>query len=381
MKNSTIIFRMTNACNLDCTYCYDKLNHVTIKKENEIFNSKIPNIVSYIDKIWLNKTDQSELIFHGGEPLIINEMNYEILMNKIKKIYPNVRFSIQTNGILINQKYIDLFKKYNVHIGISLDGYDEETNKYRVYKNKKNSFNDVMKKIELLNDNKVKFGIIMTLNNSVIGNEKKLYNFIKKYKLRCNVRPAFNCSEKEIDYMSDEEYYVFFKNLFDIWINDKKTEVKLTQIKEIYDEFVKVLEPLYNTKSCSTSGNCFKNFISLDSDGNLYSCNRTYNIKEFFYGNLNEIDREQVEKQMEEKMLERKKYIENSKCKKCILYDECHGGCPANSYSLHGKFECADDEFCKAKLNIRRYITEYLDKNNIKRDFEEMKRNEQLYKK
>lgn len=375
MRNMTIIFRMTSGCNLNCTYCYDKENHIITKKENEIFKAKIPNIIKYIEKIWEDKNGRSEIIFHGGEPLIINKENYEELINKIKDIYPNVRFSIQTNGILLNEQYIKLFKKHNVHIGISLDGYDEITNKYRVYKNQKNSFNDVKKNIILLNKNDIKYGIIMTLNSSVLGNEKKLYNFIKDYKLNCNIRPAFKSNNKEIEYMTEREYYIFFKNLFDIWINDKNTEVKFTQIKEVYDEFIKVLEPIYRNKSCSTSGNCYKKFISLDVDGNLYSCNRTYNNKYFFYGNINELNKEQLDEQIEKRLDMRKQSIEKKGCKTCKMFAECHGGCPANGYLLHGTIDSVDDGFCKAKLKIRKYVESYLEENNIKKDYIEMKKN------
>ena len=95
MKNKTIIFRMTNSCNLNCVYCYDKFNHSNIKKENEKFNLKIPCIMQYIEKLWNNKNAKSEIIFHGGEPLIINEENYEKLLKNIRAIYPNSIFTIQ----------------------------------------------------------------------------------------------------------------------------------------------------------------------------------------------------------------------------------------------------------------------------------------------
>ena len=135
MKNKVIIFRMTNACNLNCKYCYDKGNHTTVSQENEEFSLMIHNIIKNINKIWKNKDSSAEIIFHGGEPLIISVQNYKRLLDNIKMLYPKVKFSIQTNATLINQEYINLFKNYNVHIGISLDGFDEYTNKYRTYRN------------------------------------------------------------------------------------------------------------------------------------------------------------------------------------------------------------------------------------------------------
>ena len=72
-----------------------------------------------------------------------------------------MRFSIQTNATLINQEYIDLFKDYGIHVGISLDGYDVNTNKYRVYKNGRNSFGDVIDKIRLLKKNNMRLILLI----------------------------------------------------------------------------------------------------------------------------------------------------------------------------------------------------------------------------
>ncbi len=380
MKNKIIIFRMTNACNLNCEYCYDKCNHITVKKENEDFSEKIPNIIKYIEEIWKEKDEKAEIIFHGGEPLVINPENYINLMEKIKEKFNKVRFSIQTNATLINEKYIEIFKKYDVHIGISLDGYDEETNKYRVYKSGRNSFKNVIEKISLLQDNNIKFGVIMTVNRTVLDNELKLYNFIKKYNLNCNIRPAFKSADNSnIDYMNEKEYYLFFTNLFNIWINDKNAEVKISQIKELKDEFIKVLEPNYCNRSCSSSECCQHNFISLDRNGNVYSCNRTYNNKKFFYGNLQKNSMQQIEEKINKLCEERKEYIRSSKCHNCILYTECYGGCPANAYSLHNKINSLDDEYCNAKIKIRMYVKEYIEKHNLNNEYKEMKENGELY--
>ena len=238
-----------------------------------------------------------------------------------------------------------------------------------------------MKNIKLLKENKVNFGIIMTITKSSLGYEKELYEFISKNNLKCNIRPAFRCDNASLDYMTNENYFEFFKRLFEIWINDKEKRVKLTQIKEIYDEFAKAMQPAFNNKSCSCSENCFTNFISLDCEGNLYSCNRTYNNKDFFYGNILEINIEQLREITSNMGRERIKLLSNSKCKKCELFKECYGGCPANAYLEHKNFKDADDYFCEAKLKIREYVNQYLEKNMIKENYIEMMKNDKkLYK-
>lgn len=361
MRNPTIILRMTNSCNLNCTYCYDKKNHKSIISENKEIDSKIKEIVKNISKIQRDKQQQSKIIFHGGEPLLIRAEIYEKLIKEILKNNPNVKFSIQTNATLLNEDYIEIFKKYKVNIGISLDGYNEEQNKCRVYKNGKNSYDIVMKKINLLKEKDAKFGIIMTLSNGIIGHEQELYDFISSNKIGCNIRPAFLCENDKNDFvMTNEEFFCFFTKIFEIWFEDEN-KVGLTQIREIYEEFAKALNKKYIVKNCAVSENCFENFISLDMDGNLYSCNRTYNNKKLYYGNIKDIEMEELYDKMKEIVKRRKEYIKNSKCKECIIFNFCKGGCPANAYTKNGTIYSADDYFCEAKVNIYKYIRKRLE--------------------
>ena len=375
MKNPTIILRMTNACNLNCTYCYDKKNHININHENEKIDERLDEIINNINRIQINKEERSKIIFHGGEPLLIRADIYEKLIKEIIKTHPNVNFSIQTNATLLDENYIKVFKKYGVSIGISLDGYNEEQNKCRVYANGKNSYNLVMKKIKLLKDNEMKFGIIMTLSKGIVGHEKELYDFIAENRIGCNIRPAFlsgNGEDKEL-IMTNEEYYNFFKNIFEIWYADKE-RIKLTQIREIYEEFAKALNSKYEVKSCSVSDKCFENFISLDIDGNLYSCNRAYNNKELYYGNMKEIKMERVYEKMKNFIEERRKYVENSKCKKCMIYRYCKGGCPASAYNTNGTIYSADDYFCEARIRIYEYVKKRLKETGAIEQYKEMKK-------
>jgi len=355
-KNPTIILRMTNACNLNCTYCYDKNNHISPQKENYKIIENLNDIVNNITKILYNENDRNKVIFHGGEPLLINADTYEKLISKILDNRPNTKFSIQTNGTLLTKEHITVFKKYNVAIGISLDGYDEETNRYRVYKNGDNSFKKVMEKINILNNENVKFGIIMSVSKMIIGHEQELYDFIYRNKLKCNIRPVFLSSEGlENVIMTNEDYYEFFKNIFEIWINDKE-KIKFKQITELYEEFAKALEPKFQVKKCSCSGNCFENFISLDMDGELYSCNRNYNNEDFYYGNIKNTTMEEINRKTVEISKNRQNKILESKCKQCSLFEECKGGCPANAYIKYGSIYSSDDYFCEANIKIREYV-------------------------
>lgn len=372
MKSPTIVFRTTSACNLDCIYCYDKLNRVNYDAENEKFEKKINEIVSNIGKVLPNKNISSLIIFHGGEPLLIKPKTYEELIQKLLRENPNLKFTIQTNGIGITEEFIELFEKYRINVGISLDGCNETQNCNRIYKNGDNSFDMVMNKINMLNRSKVNFGIIMTISKECIGQEKELYEFIAKNNLYCNIRPAFG-EEGKSYVMTDEEYYNFFKNMFELWILDKEPKISLKQIKELYIEFASNLDSSNLMKGCATKCNCFEDYLSLDVDGNVYSCNRTYQKPEFYYGNLNKMEYSEIYEKMKRANEEHKKYIENSECKNCEIYEECKGGCPANAFMRTGKINSTEKYFCSARIMIKEYVKKRMEELGIIEEYKRLR--------
>lgn len=359
MRAPNIIFRVTNKCNLRCTYCYDGKNHeeYDFRDVNRNFEKNIDKICKAIREI-IDYGDEDypvELIFHGGEPLLVSADNYRKLLEKLKGL--NLKFSVQTNGTLISNEFINLFQDYDFNVGISLDGYDEKSNSCRIYKNKKNSFNDCLKNIKTLKEKNMKFGVIMSINKEHLGNELELYRFIALNGINCNIRPVFPSSPEKIN-ISCDEYTNFFCKLFDIWFHDSNELVKTHQISELYLELRKSYDCNFIEKTCESCESCFLNFISMDIDGDIYPCNRLYGINEYLYGNIYSNSMEEIMKKSNDLAEKRKKSI-NDKCSNCYLKDTCNGGCPANSYSYNRNI-LEKDFFCKSKLDINRYISNVL---------------------
>lgn len=357
----TVIFRPTNSCNLACTYCYDKNNHELESKVincvSKKFAKEFNNILESLDKIFRNEK-RKQLIFHGGEPLLIKPDLLDKFCNELKN--RNIRMGIQTNGTLITDDIIEIFKKYKFSVGISLDGCNEKQNCKRIYSNGSSSFEKVIKNIKKLQDKKVKFGIIMSIGKQHIGCEKEIYDFIGDNNYSCNIRPVFATDESMInEVMTEEEYINFFDNLFDIWFNDKEKKVRTHQVNELYTSLKKEINSEYIDRLCSNSNNCFKNFICLDIDSNLYSCNRLYGIDEFYYGNLKEISMDEVEEKIKRIQNKRNRYIKKE-CGECKEYKKCYGGCPAEAYDLYKDIK-HKAPICNIKKEISKHIKEEIE--------------------
>ncbi len=102
-------------CNLSCPYCYE---HPMRDAGN--FRHKTYSVEKMLEGL---EKEGGNFSLFGGEPLLTDIEDLETIF---KWGYDRYKANgIQTNGVLITDRHIEMFKKYNVHVGVSLDGPDE----------------------------------------------------------------------------------------------------------------------------------------------------------------------------------------------------------------------------------------------------------------
>ena len=101
-------------CNLNCQYCYEHEQY----GNNDTGTIKVTDIIAYIDKLE-NEFNYIKIILHGGEPLLYPKKDMKRLL-KYYKDKTNINISIQTNGLLIDQEWIDIFKNYSKNFLFSI---------------------------------------------------------------------------------------------------------------------------------------------------------------------------------------------------------------------------------------------------------------------
>ena len=114
---------ISTGCNLSCRYCYQD------DKKNKNMSKEV--MESFIDFLCDTNPDVPVLIdFFGGEPLVNwPVMKYGLnLMNDLGLTDHKLYFMISTNGTLITDEIAEYFRKYHVHINISIDGTPEKHN-------------------------------------------------------------------------------------------------------------------------------------------------------------------------------------------------------------------------------------------------------------
>ncbi|MGP1490157.1 MAG: radical SAM protein [Treponema sp.] len=116
----TLLLKLVGtSCNMNCAYCYEYIE--SKKNQNENFY-KLEEVKNFLSRY--RNFKHIYIIFHGGEPLLTNIRDIKLILEHIKNTFTgtfNIQF--QTNGTLLNDEWIDLFKQYepNISLSVSLD--------------------------------------------------------------------------------------------------------------------------------------------------------------------------------------------------------------------------------------------------------------------
>jgi len=90
---------------------------------NEVVSKIAVSAREYFEK---REVINPRLVFHGGEPLLAGTARFEewfqILGDVFRGSKIELRIGVQTNGILFNQEWGELFRRWGIHLGISVDG-------------------------------------------------------------------------------------------------------------------------------------------------------------------------------------------------------------------------------------------------------------------
>jgi len=133
-----LVVKIASRCNLNCTYCYMyNLGDETYKMQPKVMSDA--TIESLIQKvkthITRHKIDRFTFVFHGGEPLLAGKefiTKFVSDANACLSEFADIRYSIQTNGVLLDEEWAYLLGHLNIHVGVSLDGLPEQNDKFRI---------------------------------------------------------------------------------------------------------------------------------------------------------------------------------------------------------------------------------------------------------
>src|SRR5256885_2058049 len=136
---STVILKLTECCNIVCTYCYVFEFDKEISGQRPFFFRR-EILDCTLDRLAEHFVASGRcgvfISLHGGEPLLLGKSRFRDYVQTIRKRLEmfDVVMGTQTNGLLIDDEWLDLFSEEDVHFSVSLDGPLSTYDKYRLRK-------------------------------------------------------------------------------------------------------------------------------------------------------------------------------------------------------------------------------------------------------
>ena len=342
-------------CNLDCHYCYylDKA---------EIYHGRQPRmseqVLETLTKQYIESNDVPEVTFnwHGGEPLVMGLDFYRKAVELQQKYAGGkiVHNTLQTNGTLIIPEWADFFRENDFLIGISIDGPADIHDKFRKDKGGQNTFDKVMRGVNLLRQRGVQFNTMTTVNKASEGRGAEVYRFLKSIgsrymqfmpvvehvvypvdsqgRMQKKARPYIVSPETPGAYLarwsvSSQGFGRFMCDIFDEWWRS-----------DVGRYFVNIFDATLagycgaQPGSCAYAATCGGNLV-VEHNGDVYPCDH-FVYPEYFSGNIGSVHLRQIaSSDMQRRFGLNKRNTLPSKCISCKYVNVCHGECPKHRFS------------------------------------------------
>lgn len=120
----TVLVKLASRCNLDCSYCYvyrmgDDGWRSQPKRMSPVVSSMLARRLADLAE---RQDRPFGVVFHGGEPLLVGPDRFEAICGEFKRAAPGCELSIQTNGVLLDERIVETCIRYDVGVSVSIDG-------------------------------------------------------------------------------------------------------------------------------------------------------------------------------------------------------------------------------------------------------------------
>ncbi len=324
-------------CNLDCDYCF------FLKKErlypDSSFTMTDEVMEQYIRQtIEAHQVPEVTIAWQGGEPTLMG-LDFFRRAVEVEKKYarPGMRIenTLQTNGVLMDDEWCRFFHDNNFLVGLSLDGPRELHDAYRHDQGGHSVFDKVVRAVRLMQQHRVEFNILCTVNAVNSEQPLELYRFFRDELKTPYLQfiPIVERANETGDQTGTEvtgrsvrpaQYGRFLNTIFDEWVKRDVGRMFVQFFDGVLASYVRGRSSL-----CILSPTCGEG-VALEHNGDVYSCDH-FVEPGYLLGNIGETPlAELVSSQQQWQFGAAKSSSLPKYCRECEFLFTCHGECPKN---------------------------------------------------
>ena len=342
---------LTNRCNMRCRYCLRNVSGGDRSISKKTLSDICDYIVQYCEKHRLKDVSVQPW---GGEPLL--ELDAILFMKE--KIVPTgtkVHFSIETNGLLLNEKTINLLYENRIGIGISIDGTELLHDAQRITESGAGTHMIVEKNLQQARQlYGERLGTITTVTSKNVDGIEDILEYYAVQLHLTNVKFNFvhesmfsNCDGLCLDKEKIAEATVRILQKI-VELNERGYYISEYNMKT---KLVNILYQKY-TDICHSQGCCGgRKMITFDMEGRIYPCELTDTPEE----NIGSIyDGTDLIALVSDAAQKRDFFIPKRAdvCRDCEWYLFCRGGCTVRAISAGKRPPAIDEIECAVNRSL-----------------------------
>ncbi|GAA4219427.1 uncharacterized protein FHR32_000389 [Streptosporangium album] len=328
-------------------YCYLPFRRLS--------NEMSPEIAQAVADSAADLTDpggQLDIVWHGGEPLALGQRKFTALLAPFEQLRHagRIQHSVQTNATLIDDEWCDLLARYQVRVGVSIDG-PAALNTRRVDLRGRPAFDRIVRGIRRLRDHGIRFSVIAVVGTEGIEQPESLLDFL------ADLGPhTIGLNVEEMEGVNDQRCGIAQDQAERFWqrvLNWRRTHDGGPALRELD----RLADYLYLARSGQRDEWCRYGLdpiptVSVDGDVVLMSPELA-GISDDAYGDFLAGN---VRSQSISSMLaqaHRLRYVREfmtglSRCQaECEFFDFCRGAQACNRYFENGSFATTETDYCR----------------------------------
>ena len=342
-----LCLHIAHTCNLNCSYCFASQGKYHGERALMSFEVGKRALDFLIENSGTRRN--LEVDFFGGEPL----MNFDVVKKLVKYARSiekekgkNFRFTLTTNGVLVDDDVIDFANKEMSNVVLSLDGRKEVHDRYRVDYQGRGSYDTIVPKFQKFvkargGKNYYMRGTFTHANPDFLEDIKTMLNLGFT---ELSMEPVV-AAEGDEAALTEEDKPVVMKQY------EELAELMLKRDKEgkpftFYHYMIDLAGGPCIYKRISGCGSGTE-YMAVTPWGDLYPCHQFVGDEKFKLGDIwHGVENKEIQNEFASCNV-----YARSECRDCWARLYCSGGCAANAYhatgSVKGVYKYGCDLFKK----------------------------------
>lgn len=321
---------LTNNCNMACKYCYVDRKNISVMD--------LDTAKKAVDMAASSTKEAIGIVFFGGEPLLHKQLIYDVVeyckwKEKSSDIF--FHYKVTTNGLLLDETFMDFSSANNLFIALSHDGVREAHDKNRVDMHDCGTFERLSEKIRLLLSRRPYAPVLMTINPNTAGHYAESVEYLYEQGFRyivCSINYAGKWNERGMEALKRE-----YRKLSSFYMARTLKEEKFY----LSPFEVKISSHINKETYCTERCELGNKQISVAPDGGLFPCVQFVGDEQYCIGSadtgIDEKKRRTIFEANEK---------EKESCSTCAIRKRCNHFCGCLNKQATGSIEKVSPVLC-----------------------------------